>query len=125
MTVQEAIKKHITECEERIFRIKDFLERSKDAHIDECKENILVLETAIQALEEVEQYRALGTVEELKEAREKQVAKKPNKHEEDILGEYYSCPNCMNNELDDIFDNYCPRCGQALEWGEENDDVYR
>ena len=31
----------------------------------------------IQALEEVEQYRALGTVEELKEAREKQVAKKP------------------------------------------------
>ena len=65
MTVQEAIKKHITECEERIFRIKDHLESSKDAHVDECKENILVLETAIQALEEVEQYRALGTVEEL------------------------------------------------------------
>lgn len=30
------------------------------------------LEIAIQALEELEQYRALGTVEELKEAREKQ-----------------------------------------------------
>lgn len=53
------------------------------------------------------------------EALEKQVPKKPNKHKEDILGEYYSCPSCMNNELDDIFDNYCPRCGQKLDWGEE------
>ena len=50
---------------------------------------------------------------------EKQIPKKPNIHEEDILGEYYSCPSCMNNELDDIFDNYCPRCGQKLDWSEE------
>lgn len=55
-------------------------------------------------------------MDDVKEAMEKQIPKKPNKHEEDILGEYYSCPNCMNNELDDIFDNYCPRCGQALSW---------
>lgn len=52
---------------------------------------------------------------------EKQIPKKPNRHEEDIIGEYYSCPNCMNNELDDIFDNYCPRCGQALDWSEEDE----
>lgn len=55
------------------------------------------------------------------EALEKQIPKKPNRHEEDIIGEYYSCPNCMNNELDDIFDNYCPRCGQALSWSEEGE----
>lgn len=72
MTVQEAIKKNIAECKRRIFRIKDFMENSKDSNNDKCKENIFVLETTIQALEEVEQYRVLGTVEELKEAREKQ-----------------------------------------------------
>lgn len=52
---------------------------------------------------------------------EKHIPKKPNRHEEDIIGEYYSCPNCRNNEMDDIFDNYCPRCGQALDWSKEND----
>ena len=40
-------------------------------------DELKALDMSIQALEEVEQYRALGTVEELKEAREKQVAKKP------------------------------------------------
>ena len=61
MTVQKAIKKEINECKRRIFRIKDFMENNKDANIDECKDNIFVLETAIQALEGLEQYRALGT----------------------------------------------------------------
>lgn len=51
-----------------------------------------------------------------KRAVAKQIPKKPNRHEEDIIREYYSCPNCLNNELDDIFDNYCPRCGQKLDW---------
>ena len=139
MTVQEAIKKHITECEERIFRIKDYLESSKDAHIDECKENILVLVTAIQALKEVEQYRALGTptqileriggldvelgkyhclgtVEELKEAREKQIA---SKWIECPYADLIMCPSC-NAEFSTI-DNcteqfeYCPKCGKRLE----------
>lgn len=121
MTVQEANKKHIAECRERILRIKDFLENNKDANIDECKENIFVLETNIQALEEVEQYRALGTVEELKEAREKQVAKKPN-----IEGDGYAdghlvydtwfCPNCDKDyEIDYDDYDYCPNCGQRID----------
>lgn len=36
------------------------------------------VDTAIQALEEVQQYRAIGTVEECREAVEKQTAKKPD-----------------------------------------------
>ena len=40
----------------------------------DVKEIALDFDRAIQALEEVEQYRALGTVEELKEAREKQIS---------------------------------------------------
>ena len=120
MTVQEAIKKHITECEERIFRIKDHLESSKDAHVDECKENILVLETAIQALEEVEQYRALGTVEELKEAREKQVAKRPKDMQDDANGidvwVTCECGAMMLINTDLHKQGYCRKCGQLMEF---------
>lgn len=59
---------------------------------------------AISALEEIQQYRALGTVEELKEAREKQksIAR------EIINGEYF-CPRCkyvMRHP------GYCRNCGQ-------------
>lgn len=36
------------------------------------------MEMAIKALEEIQQYRAIGTVEECREARERQIPKKPN-----------------------------------------------
>jgi rubrerythrin len=69
---------------------------------------------AIQALEEVEQYRALGTVEELKEAREKQVAKKPiMKKREHIL--HYECPCCGFTTLLP----HCGNCGQKIDWSDE------
>ena len=54
-------------------------------------------------------------------ALEKQIPKKPNRHEEEITEdyvalEYYSCPNCGNNELSDTYDFYCFKCGQCIDW---------
>ena len=81
---------------------------------------------AIQSLEEVEQYRALGTVEELKEAKEKQIPKKP----ELIEDKMWTCPCCDNNlmhkwlkyptELMPKSEGlpYCMSCGQKLDWEE-------
>lgn len=72
------------------------------------------------ALEEVEQYRALGTVEELKEAREKQI---PMKIKEIHVDEYY-CPACgaeLNCNDSKVEDKYCRECGQRFEVGEEDD----
>ncbi len=69
------------------------------------------LAEATELLEEVEQYRALGTVEELKEAREKQTPKKPINNE---------CPIC-EEPIPRWDTRYCPDCGQALKWGEEDD----
>lgn len=81
---------------------------------------------AIKALEEIKQYREIGTVEECREAVEKQRAKKPN-----IEGDGYAdghliydtwiCPNCEKYyEID--YDNYdyCPNCGQHIDtdWSE-------
>lgn len=121
------------------------------------------LSVAIKALEEVQQYRAIGTVEELKSLKEngaftgeelaqlaamqmwlrdyekigtveecqaaveKQSAKRP-----DLEGDGYAdghlvydtwiCPNCGKHyEVD--YDNYdyCPDCGQKIEWSDENE----
>jgi hypothetical protein len=84
---------------------------------------------AIECMEELEQYRALGTVEELKEAREKQVAKKPIEYED----KYYACPRCEGivmykwDEYPTKLKSkkyglpYCLGCGQKLDWSEEDD----
>jgi hypothetical protein len=71
-----------------------------------------------KALEELEQYRALGTVEELKEAREKQIPKK-------VISPIceYRCPICDSLDVEIVSDigdaypnNFCPDCGQKLDW---------
>ena len=80
---------------------------------------------AIESMEELEQYRALGTVEELKEAREKQVAKKPHKYIAFDGIERNGCPRCYEelgrNEILYAGQKYCSVCGQALKWGEEDE----
>lgn len=67
---------------------------------------------------ELGKYACIGTVEELKEAREKQVAKKP-KSEQYFYGVLDRCPVC--DVLLGHSKNYCHNCGQALKWGEEDD----
>ena len=108
MTVQEAIKT----CFGKPYVVD----------VDEHEEAIRTIK---EALEEVEQYRALGTVEELKEAREKQVAKKPIKSKR-IGHAYYYCPNCdasVTIEIDhgcerDYRLDHCDVCGQKIDWSE-------
>ncbi len=82
-----------------------------------------VLMTAIQALTEIQQYRAIGTVEECQEARERQRAKKVSNREliKDFNGNPYTvrgdCPNCGNVNLVSSA-NYCNVCSQKLDWSE-------
>jgi len=80
----------------------------------------------IKGFEELERYRAIGTVEECREARERQRGKKPNitigKTEEDKLA---CCPICEGN-LDWTYNGfwrkgnpkYCSNCGQAIDWSD-------
>lgn len=81
------------------------------------------LNIAINALEEIQQYRVLGTVEELKVAKEKQIPKKVNlRHIRKYDGyDDGECPNCgmsVSREYDGN-DVFCPDCGQKLDWSDE------
>lgn len=60
-------------------------------------------------LEELESYRAIGTVEECKALKEKN---KPKKPVDKIM--YLECPNCGDVGILDC--GYCPACGQAIDW---------
>ena len=86
------------------------------------------IDTAISALEEIQQYREIGTVEECREAVENQKTKKPDIYTDtrnmvDLHGNVYAeqanvylCPTCesfIGYVGNNIF-HYCPVCGQAI-----------
>ena len=79
------------------------------------------LTSAISALKEIQQYREIGTVEECREAVEKQKAKNP------VKDKYHHncCPNCgwiVSGEggYGEEFCPHCENCGQAIRWVNEN-----
>jgi hypothetical protein len=84
------------------------------------------VDMAIKALEEVQQYRQIGTVEECREAVEKQTAKKPTLIDykkytnfvdnADFLQDAYWCPNCKRVVRSGSF---CRDCGQHIDWSDE------
>ena len=99
--------------EEAILRIKAHMEVHKlrepqAAYITEA------LNMAMTTLKEIQQYREIGTVEECREAVEKQ---KPMKVKEVHVDEYY-CPACGSENCCDqgiVGDRYCPYCGHAID----------
>lgn len=73
--------------------------------------------------DELEQYKAIGTVEECREAMEKQKPKKI------IIRDWNptKCPTCGHELSTSLGDGYykhptflkrCPECGQAIQWDE-------
>ena len=80
------------------------------------KDRLNCIDLAIDALEEVQKYRQIGTVEECREAMEKQKGMKVN----EIHVDEYFCPACGSENNNGDFgvpgDHYCPICGQAIYW---------
>ena len=103
----------------------------------------MACDMAIEALEEAQKYREIGTVEQCREAVEKQNPKKPvwKKGRSVICKDYvdghgeieenkwanWVCPNCgwfvgeqyIRRRHNQQKSNYCSRCGQAIQWNEK------
>lgn len=64
-------------------------------------------------IDELEEYRTIGTVEEFEILKDKNRAKRVDKDD--------CCPVCLTYGKDDngVEGDYCPNCGQKLDWGEE------
>lgn len=96
---------------EAIFELKD-IRMQYVGGTEECKYIANAIAMAIQALEENQQYRAIGTPEECRAAAEKQKARK-------IPSAW--CPCCgkylTSQKLEDVY--HCVYCGQKLDWGDE------
>lgn len=84
------------------------------------------LKKLIEMMEEHKQYRQICTVEECREAVEKQTAKKPTLIDykkytnfvdnADFLQDAYWCPNCKRVVRRGSF---CRDCGQHIDWSDE------
>lgn len=68
-----------------------------------CINDFFAIEVAKKALEEIQQYKVIGTVEELRELKGKATAKS-------------KCPNC-NELLSDEY-RFCPTCRRKVDWSE-------
>lgn len=95
---------------------------------DVDRRRIKLEEFLISALEEIQQYREIGTVEECRKAVEKQKQKKPD-YEGDGYADGYMvydtwlCPNC-GEKYEVGYDDFehCPKCGQAIDWEESEEE---
>ena len=116
MTENEAIKVLVAQ--------KQCIDKSSSGqckiNCGDCKKNIPIAyqeksyEVAITALEEIQQYRKIGTVEECREAVEKQKPKKPHRNYSKFHGLWCKCGWYLGDkQCLDI--KYCPNCGQAID----------
>ena len=113
----------MTDVDREIKRLISYIRSCREANID-CTVTIdkSLTHGVLNALEKIRQYREIGTVEECREAVEKQKPKKPNRDGMDEQ-DYYICPNCGADigSIDDYFprDRCCHECGQAIQWDED------
>ena len=126
MTMQEEAEAY------KKFRNEEALEYCrKQAMLEQVvgNENWKHYNTAAKALEEVKQYRALGTVEELKEALEKQVAKELNNKE--IMETVNKIIRCLKKQKNSYFTDVVASTISMLEefdevqfeyWSEEDEE---
>jgi hypothetical protein len=105
----------MTESEEKLF--DNLMSHNSPYYGYElCKGEI---KTILQGFEELKQYRAIGTVSEFRELKEKATAKKVQYDEYGRDEGYPHCSRCSDSLINDFVNvNYCPSCGQKLDWSE-------
>ena len=82
------------------------------------------MELAVKSLEEIQQYRAIGTPEECRAAVEKQRAKKPiiecTRKEDSVIEIEWKCPKCGAKYIELApCGEWCRYCGTKFDWSYE------
>lgn len=119
MTLDEAIIHARKVSKDNIEKAKEFC-KPQDYMFGVCEKCSKEHEQLAEWLEELKKYRSLGTVEELREANEKQIPKKAEMLDK-ICDEVRNCPSCGNITGYHGKEFYCKKCGQNLDWGEGDD----
>lgn len=134
MTIDEAIShaREVAECQKmsaRLIEDNAYIPESVDKEAITYGNTICANEHEQLAewLEELKQYRAIGTPEECRAAVEKQTAKKVISFDYNNGTVNYGCPVCKRKIISKIdgkwcggtFNEYCDRCGQKLDWRNE------
>ena len=101
MSEKEAIEIHIAENIHKIEVIENFMYRVPDADKEKCRKNISVLSKINGLLEEIQQYRAIGTVDQCHDAVERMKA---------------SCETCRDKVGCAIYDCFNIKC--CSDWSE-------
>lgn len=118
MDYQEAIEEAETQIdmyESMILYNKDFETKNDNSNYER---KVDFLKNAISAMQELEKYKKLGTLEEVREVVERQKEKQViNIGKGDIL-RFGTCPICNRRISTVEGGNYCQNCGQKLDWSE-------
>ena len=102
------------------------MERLKDINFRKSVVEHINYDAYMRLMDELEEYKQLGTLEEVREAVEKQNEKTPTYDGDGyspdgtfVWDEWY-CPRCGTRyEVDYDDHDYCPNCGQHIDWSEE------
>lgn len=96
------------------------LERLKDINFRKSVVEHINYDAYMRLMDELEEYKQIGTLEEVLEAAEKQKAKKPkNVNAEGYrYTDTYRCQTCGGNFSGTGIADYCYHCGQAIDWSE-------
>lgn len=129
MTIDEAIShaREVAECQKmsaRLIEDNAYIPESVDKEAITYGNTICANEHEQLAewLEELKQYRAIGTPEECRAAMERQNPRAAIAEKEDTGTTKYTCPTCgmyMGWSTGTFPARYCWKCGQKLDWSDE------
>ena len=116
MKLDEAIACAREVVEENSSILKELSPSGRDA--SECIKCKQEHEQLAEWLEELKEYRTIGTPDECREAVEKQKERKPIKYDKTVPWAY-ACPKCGDLLIKTKYEyKYCDTCGQKLDWGD-------
>ena len=138
MTKQEAIEilEEVKELDDTMYAYNPVYMKALDMAIEALKEiqlykdnKLCLVPTDVYSRQcsELDAYKEIGTVEECREAAEKQAAERINYETNAVFNNGFGhyrmgkCPICDSryNSNDEI--NYCSKCGKKLDWSKENE----